>query len=60
MLDEERVINRSSMCPAVCVGKVTCWVRLKVSRRVKNDKTDGDDDSSRCRLKSPMITNSEG
>ena len=60
MVEEERVISKSSVWPEERVGKVTCCLRAKVSRSVRKCKTEGDVGKSTCMLKSPVIRISEG
>ena len=57
--DVERVISRSRVWPELWVGKVICWVRLKVLSRSKKEETCGAAGSSTCRLKSPVKISSD-
>ena len=55
----ERVMSKSRVWPESCVGKVICWVRLKVSKRSKKDDTWGANGSSTWKLKSPVKMSSD-
>ena len=47
------------MWPELWVGKVICWVRLKVLSMSKKEETWGAVRSSTCRLKSPVRISSD-
>jgi hypothetical protein len=38
-VEDDLEIRRSSVCPEVCVGKLTCCCRSKVAKRSRNDET---------------------
>ena len=59
-LELERVINKSSVWPDECVGKVMCCVSEKVSRRLRKGEEDGQSGVSTWMLKSPVMMSSEG
>ena len=59
-LDSARVINRSRVCPCICVGKWMCWERLYVSSKVRKGAVLYEVGVSTCILKSPKKMISEG
>jgi len=54
------VIIGSRICSDMCLGSVMCCFRSKVARSVKNEVAYVSPGSSRWRLKSPKVMNSEG
>ena len=56
----EEVMTRSRMWFLSCVGKWTCWLRLKEERRDRNWEVRVSAGLSRWMLKSPVMINSWG
>ena len=56
----EEVMTRSRMWFLSCVGKWTCWLRLKEDRRDRNWEVRVSAGLSRWMLKSPVMINSWG
>ena len=38
LMEVDLVINKSRVWPLECVGTLTCWVRLRLSRRLRNSE----------------------
>ena len=58
--DEERVINRSSICDDEWVENVTWLTREKVSSRLRKGEAVEEEGSSTWKLKSPEMIRSAG